>query len=227
VQVPLGIIPRASRFNRDEGTTMRRLALLALLLCAVSAGQARANAFGQLIPASPLMGGNNLFGGYLLFGDRVGDDVGLLGQVRFSSSPKFDWGLQLGYAGGDPSAILIGGDIRPIIHAANDDFPLDLAFDAGLGLSIADNITILEVVPAIEGSHQFDLSGSEGSLTPYMSIGLDINHVSVDGGGDDTDSDLVARFGLEWEATRKFAIMAELGVGDPANDFILGVNVPF
>jgi hypothetical protein len=227
VQVPLGIIPRASRFNRDEGTTMRRLALLALLLCAVSAGQARANAFGQMIPASPLYGGNNLFGGYLLFGDRVGNDVGLLGQVRLSSSPKFDWGLQFGYAGSDPSQILIGGDIRPVLHAANDDFPLDLAFDAGLGLSIADHFTILDVVPAIEGSHKFDLSGSSSTLTPYMSIGLDINHISVEDAGDDTETDIVARFGLEWEATRKLAIMAELGVGDPANDFILGVNVPF
>ena len=206
---------------------MRRLAVLALLLSMVSAGAAGANAFGQMIPASPLRGGNNMFGGYLLFGDRVGDDVGLLGQVRFSSSPKFDWGLQFGFAGGEETAVLIGGDIRPIIHASNPDLPLDLAFDAGLGLSIADHVTIIEVVPAIEASHQFDLEGSSSSLTPYMSIGLDINHVSVEDFDDDTDTDLVARFGLEWEATRKLGIVAELGVGDPANDFILGVNVPF
>ena len=70
-------------------------------------------------------------------------------------------------------------------------------------------------------------SVSSSSLTPYMSIGLDINHVSIEDAGDDTETDIVARFGLEWEATRKFAIMGELGVGDPANDFILGVNVPF
>ena len=206
---------------------MRRLAMLAVLLSMVSAGAASANAFGQFIPANPLRGGDNMFGGYLLFGDRVGDDVGLLGQVRFSSSPKLDWGLQFGFAGGDETSVLLGGDLRPILHAADPDFPLDLAFDAGLGLSIADHITILEIVPAIEGSHRFDLEGSSSSLTPYMSIGLDINHVSVEDFDDDTDMDVVARFGLEWEATRKFAIMAELGVGDPANDFILGVNVPF
>ena len=206
---------------------MRRLAMLVLLLSTVSAGAASASAFGQLIPAAPLRGGDNMFGGYLLFGDRVGDDVGLLGQVRFSSSPTFDWGLQLGFAGGEETAILLGGDIRPIIHRSNPDFPLDLAFDVGLGLSIADHFTILEIVPAIEGSHTFELEGSSSSLTPYMSVGLDINHVSVEDFDDDTDTDIVARFGLEWEATRKLAIMAELGVGDPANDFILGVNVPF
>ena len=206
---------------------MRRLAMLAVLLSMVSAGAASANAFGQFIPASPLRGGNNQFGGYLLFGDRVGDDIGLLGQIRFSSSPKLDWGLQGGFAGGDETAVLLGGDLRPILHAADPDFPLDLAFDAGLGLSIADHVTIIEVVPAIEGSHQFDLEGSSSSLTPYMSVGLDINHISVEDREDDTDMDIVARFGLEWEATRKFAIMAELGVGDLANDFILGVNVPF
>ena len=206
---------------------MRRLAMLALLLSMVSAGAASANAFGQFIPANPLRGGDNMFGGYLLFGDRVGDDVGLLGQVRFSSSPKFDWGLQAGFAGGNETAVLLGGDIRPILHAADPDFPLDLAFDVGLGLSIADHFTILEVVPAIEGSHHFELEGSSSALTPYMSIGLDINHTSVEDFDDDTETDIVARFGLEWEATRKLGIMAELGVGDPANDFILGVNVPF
>ena len=206
---------------------MRRLAMLTLLLSIVSAGAASANAFGQFIPASPLRGGDNMFGGYLLFGDRVGDDVGLLGQVRFSSSPKFDWGLQLGFAGGEETAVLIGGDIRPNLHASNEDLPLDIAFDLGLGLSIADHVTILEIVPAIEASHTFDLEGSSSSLSPYMSVGIDINHVSVEDFDDDTDTDIVARFGLEWAATRKLAIMAELGVGDPANDFILGVNVPF
>lgn len=206
---------------------MRRLAILVLLLSAVFTQTARANAFGQFIPASPLRGGGNLFGVYLLFGDRVGDDLGVLGQVRFSSGPKFDWGLQFGFAASDPSAILIGGDIRPILHAADDGFPLDLAFDAGVGLSIADNITVIEFVPAIEGSHHFELDGTSSSLTPYMSIGLDINHVSIDGGGNDTDTDLVARFGLEWEASRKIGIIGEFGVGDPATDFILGVNVPF
>jgi hypothetical protein len=198
-----------------------------LLLSVVSAGAARANAFGQFIPASPLRGGDNMFGAYLLFGDRVGDDIGLLGQVRFSSSPKLDWGLQAGFAGGNETSVLLGGDIRPILHRSNTDLPLDLAFDAGLGLSIADHFTIIEVVPAIEGSHQFDLEGSSSSLTPYMSVGLDINHVSIEDADGDTNTDLVARFGLEWEAARKLAVMAEFGVGDPANDFILGVNVPF
>ena len=141
---------------------MRRLAILVLLLSAVFTQSARANAFGQFIPASPLRGGDNLFGVYLLFGDRVGDDLGVLGQVRLSSGPKFDWGLQFGFAGSNPSAILIGGDIRPILHAADDNFPLDLAFDAGVGLSIADNITIIEFVPAIEGSDGVI------SATPWM-----------------------------------------------------------
>jgi len=202
---------------------MRRLALLVLLLCTVCAGSAGANAFGQFIPASPLRGENNMFGVYMLFNS----DVGVLGQARFSSGPKFDWGLQVGFAGGDETAVLLGGDLRPVLHRANDDFPIDLAFDAGLGLSIADHFSIISVVPSIEGSHQFNLEGSDGSLTPYMSIGLNIAHISVDGGGDDTNSDLNARFGLEWEATRKLGVIGEFGVGDGTSDFILGVNVPF
>ncbi len=202
---------------------MRRLALLVLLLCAVCAGSAGANAFGQFIPASPLRGENNMFGVYLL----LNSDAGLLGQARFSSGPKFDWGLQVGFAGGSETAVLLGGDLRPVLHRANDEFPLDVAFDAGLGLSIADHFSVLQVVPAIEASHQFNLEGSDGSLTPYMSVGLDINHVSVDGFPDHTNSDVIARFGLEWEATRKLGVVAEFGAGTPTTDFILGVNVPF
>jgi hypothetical protein len=202
---------------------MRRLAMLVLLLSTVFVQSASANAFGQLIPASPLRGGNNMFGIYLL----LNDDVGVLGQVRFGSGESFDWGLQAGFAGGDNTAVLLGGDIRPIIHHADDEFPLDVAFDAGIGLGIADDYTTLQIVPALEASHRFDLSGSSSSLTPYMSLGLGINHISVDGGGDDTDTDLVARFGLEWGATEKLGIMAEFGVGDGTSDVILGANIGF
>ena len=206
---------------------MRRLALLTILLSsALFARTASAGAYGQLIPASPLMGGNNQFGVYLLLGDQV-DNAGVLGQVRFSSSPRLDWGLQVGFSDGGSGAVLLGGDLRPILHRANDNFPLDLAFDAGLGLTIGDNVTVVQMVPAIEGSHRFALEGSSGALTPYMSIGLDIHHISLDNGPDNTNSDLVARFGLEWEATAKLGVMGEFGVGDPANDFILGLNIPF
>jgi hypothetical protein len=197
--------------------------MLVLLLSTVFVQTAGANAFGQMIPASPLRGGNNMFGIYLL----LNDDAGVLGQARFSSGESFDWGLQVGFAGGDETAVLLGGDIRPVIHRSDDEFPLDVAFDAGIGLGIADHFTTIQVVPAIEASHQFDLSNSSSSLTPYMSIGLGINPISVDGGGDNTDTDLVARFGLEWEATQKLGIMAEFGVGDGTSDVILGVNVPF
>lgn len=202
---------------------MRRLAVLAVLLCAVTAGSARANTFGQHIPASPLRGGNNEFGVYLL----LDNETGLLGQVRFSSSPKLDWGLQGGFVGGSDTEILLGGDIRPILHAADDEFPVDVAFDAGIGLGIADHVTLLRILPSIEGSHRFPLSGSDGALTPYMSVGLGINHVSVDGGGDNTDTNVNARFGLEWEATRKIGVIGEFGAGDGTTDFTLGVNVPF
>jgi hypothetical protein len=64
------------------------------------------------------------------------DDVGLLGQVRFTASSSFDWGLQLGFADAGDGAALIGGDIRPILKRADSEFPLDLAFDAGIGLLI-------------------------------------------------------------------------------------------
>ncbi len=209
---------------------MRRFAALIVLSLGFGlAGSAHANAFGQHRPVHPIPGVNNLLGFYLLLGDQV-DDVGLLGQVRFSVSPGFDWGLQLGFADAGDGAALLGADIRPILRRADAEFPLDLAFDAGLGLLIADEITVFEIVPTLEASHRFPLEGSSGALSPYASVGLNINHVSVDtqgtGDGDDTDVDVIAHFGLEWEATQKLQLMTELGVGN-GTDFTLGLNVPF
>jgi hypothetical protein len=82
-------------------------------------------------------------------------------------------------------------------------------------------------VPAIEASHRFPLNGTSQALSPYGSLGLDITHISVDNGGSASKAYVVARFGLEWEAAPKIGLIAEFGVGKPANDFILGANIPF
>lgn len=208
---------------------MRRLAtmmLLAALALGARALPASAHAFGQNIPAAPLRGGNNLFSIDLLLGDQV-DNAGVLGQVRFKSSDKLDWGLQLGFSDAGSGAVLIGGDLRPLLSSSSHDSPLDVAADIPLGLTIGDNYTIIQVVPGLEVSHRFPLSGSSQALSPYGGIGLDINHVSVDNGGSDTNLDVVARFGLEWEAAPKIGVIAEFGVGNHQDNFNLGANVPF
>jgi hypothetical protein len=212
---------------------MRSFAAVVLVALALWAAPAGAQVFGQFTPAHPIPGGGNLFGGYLQLGDRA--DVGILGQVRFSSGSSVNWGLQVGFADSDPGdgAVELGGDTRTRVHQATDDFPLDVAFDAGIGLTIADEVTFLEVGPQIQYSHRFPLEGSDGAISPYGSLFLDINHVSFDDSNlppgfdnSDTDLDLVARFGLEWELTRKFQIMGELEVGRGTN-FSTGINAPF
>ena len=208
---------------------MRRLAMVLLLALAALTARtlpAGAHAFGQNIPAGPLRGGGNLFSLDLLLGDQV-DNAGVLGQARFQSGPKLDWGLQLGFSDAGSGLVLIGGDLRPLLTKNSPDLPLDVAADVGVGLSVGDNVTEVQVVPAIEASHRFPLSGTSQALSPYGSLGLDINHVSVDNFGSDTNLDVVARFGLEWEAAPRIGIIAEFGVGNPANDFILGANIPF
>lgn len=204
---------------------MKRLAIVLAALCAC-AGPASAQVFGQLHPAHPIRGGSNLWGAYLVLGDRV-DDVGLLGQVRFSSSPTFDWGLQFGFADGPgDGAVLLGGDIRPSLKRADADFPLDLAFDGSVGLTIGDNFTLLELQPALAYGHRFPLD-SGGAISPYGSIGIDFQNIDVDGGGNDTETDVIARFGMEWEATRTFSVIGEFGLGGNRDAFITGINVLF
>lgn len=209
---------------------MKRLAMVFATLC-LFAAPASAQVFGQLHPAHPIRDNSNLWGGYLMLGDRV-NDVGLLGQVRFSSSPKFDWGLQFGFADGSgDGAVMLGGDIRPSLKRADSEFPLDLAFDGALGLTIGDNVTILELQPALLYGHRFPLD-SGGAISPYGSIGIDFQNYSFDNvppGFDDSDTetDVTARFGMEWEATRSFSVIGEFGVGGNLDGFVTGINVLF
>jgi hypothetical protein len=203
---------------------MKRLAFVLAALCLFTA-PASAQVFGQLHPAHPLRDGSNMWGAYLLLGDRV-DDVGLLGQVRFGSSSTFDWGLQFGFVDGPgDGGVVLGGDIRPSIKRADGDFPLDLAFDAAVGLTIGDGYTLLELQPALLYSHRFPLD-SGGAISPYGSVGIDFQNVDYDEADGDTETDIVARFGLEWEATRTFSVIGEFGVGNQ-DAFITGINVLF
>lgn len=208
-----------------------RLVLALASLC-LFAGPASAQVFGQLHPAHPIRDSSNLWGGYLILGDRV-DDVGLLGQVRFSTSAKFDWGLQFGFADGPgDGAVLLGGDIRTSLKRADNEFPLDLAFDGAIGLTIGDNFTLLELQPALLYGHRFPLDAG-GAISPYGSIGINFQNVDYDGdgpgnsGGSDTETDVTARFGMEWEATRSFSVIGEFGLGGNRDAFVTGINVLF
>ena len=203
---------------------MKRLATVLVFLC-LGAVPASAQVFGQFHPAHPLRNGDNMWGGYLLLGDRV-DDVGLLGQVRFSSSSSFDWGLQFGFNDSGDGAVMLGGDIRPSLKRADSEFPLDLAFDGAIGLTIADNYTLLELQPALLYSHRFPLDDG-GAISPYGSIGLDFQNISYDDfDDDDTETDVIARFGMEWEATSTFGVIGEFAVGN-GTSFNTGINVLF
>jgi hypothetical protein len=218
------------RFCFRSGPVARAvLAVLFVAALSLTAAPAGAQVFGQFVPAGPRPDNASMLGAYLLLGDRA-DDVGLLGQWRMQPSAKFGWGLQFGFADGSgDGSVLIGGDVMPQIRAATSDFPLDLAFNGAIGLSISDAATLFEFQPALLFSHRFPLSGSSGSIAPYGSVGIDIEHVSFDSPGnndDDTDVDVIARFGAEWMATSKFGIIGEFGVGN-GTVFNTGVNVSF
>ena len=208
---------------------MKRLATVLVSLC-LFATPASAQVFGQFHPAHPIRNGDNMWGGYLMFGDRV-DDIGLLGQVRFSSSSTFDWGLQFGFNDAGDGAVMLGGDIRPSLKRADSEFPLDLAFDGAIGVTIGDNFTLLELQPALLYSHRFTLDDG-GAISPYGSLGLDFQNISFDNDapGDDDDSDtetdVIARFGMEWEATRTVSVIGEFAVGN-GTTFNTGINVLF
>jgi hypothetical protein len=57
-------------------------------------------------------------------------------------------------------------------------------------------------------------------------VGIDFQNASYDNAEDDTETEIIARFGMEWEATRTFSVIGEFGVGNP-DSFLTGINVLF
>ena len=57
-------------------------------------------------------------------------------------------------------------------------------------------------------------------------MGIDFQNASYDDAEDNTETEIIARFGMEWEATKTFSVIGEFGVGDP-DEFMAGINVLF
>lgn len=136
----------------------------------------------MLLPPLPEPG----FGIFLA--DTYGGGIGVIGTWRSSG---WNYGLRFGIAeeaGDDGIAVLGGLDYTGRVNRATTDFPIDIDWLLGAGLSVGDNV-LVSFPFGLTGAHSFQ--GEGATFTPFVTprVVLDA-FFNDDEGGDDSDLDL-------------------------------------
>lgn len=214
---------------------MKKLALLAAVAAVLIGGApARAQVFGQYVPADILPVNSRLGGAFVDFSSH---NTGLTGQLRLSFYPNVDFGFQGGFvryqAGGgtDKSAVRLGADIRFGASKATEALPVDIAVGGALGVTSGDNYHILQLGPSVVASRVFPFSGGNSSIVPFAGAMLSFANVDIRGESE-TDFSVPLRLGAEVRAMPGVRVTGELDlrINDDFQDhsgFSLGVNLPF
>ena len=208
------------------------LATVALAAALLPAVPARAQVFGQYVPADILPVNTRTFGAYVDFSENV---VGALAQLRLSFYPNIDFGFQGGLSRLDtgPSTkttVRLGGDLRFGAGTVAKGMPVDLAVGAAIGVQTGDDYTILSLGPEAVASRSFGFTPS-ASVVPYAGAMLMFSSVDI-ATVNNTDFSVPLRLGAELRAIPGVRLTGEiqLRLGDDFNDhtgFSLGANLPF
>lgn len=209
---------------------------LCLLFLAVAAGMLQANAsaaqvFGQFSGAPPLGVNARLFGAY---GSFTKSESELLAQLRLSFYPNVDFGFQGGLSrvsvqDRSRTSVKIGGDFKALVTRGGDSGPFDLSLGAAIGISSAEDFTLLSIGPGMVVSRRLGSGGA--SVSPYVGAMLLFTRSDLDN-ANDTDVSLPLRFGAEYAPNADLRLVLELqvAVSDQVNDDLkltLGANFPF
>ncbi len=197
-----------------------------------------AQAFGHFCPARTVDYQGSSAGAYLMIADNV---VGLLGQFRYGATEVLDFGVQIGfqsvesrhYTGGlfeeyDDTHLLLAGDGKYMIRGADDDLPVDISMDIGLGFVDMENANRLLFTFGGQGALRDPRLQSRG-LEPYLGLVLIVDRLSIDlpGGTDtDIDNDLEIRLGTTYELSRTAVFMAEIQAGS-GTTLVVGLGLGF
>lgn len=133
-------------------------------------------------------------------------------------NPRAQFTADLGLADGDgpadnDGAFIIGGSFHYQLLNANSEMPFDMVFGAGAGITAGDNYSLLRIPVGVAIGHRFPLEGNF-AITPYVHPRLSIDRLSVDGFGDDTDSNIDVDLGASFEITRQMQARLAVTFGD-------------
>lgn len=149
--------------------------------------------------------------------DMAGGDLGVMGMWRGGDGSL---GLRVGLADDARDEIAVFGGVdyqRPLIrHSA--DFPLDVEWVLGAGLSIGDR-TIVSIPAGLTVGRLLPAEGVDFKpyVTPRLVVDLGEN---VGGLDDDSDLDLVADIGLDFQFQPGWRIRFGIALGDRGDEAI-------
>jgi hypothetical protein len=120
---------------------------------------------------------------------------GGLGALFTWIPTQTSWGLRVGIADapGDQVAFFGGGDVSGGITRSSSDFPFDMDWVFGIGISASDFV-VLSVPVGLTLGHTF--TGQGVTFTPYITPRL-VFDALFDSPGDDTDLDFTADIGFD------------------------------
>jgi len=208
-----------------------------LVLC-ITVQPSSAQVFGHYATAATVGEGESMGGAYFTVADDI---LGLLGQFRYGYSGVADFGLQLGfnsmddrvYAGGmfreeGETHLLIAGDGKYNLRRADEEMPVDVSVDFGVGYVDKENANQLLFSLSAQGGWSVENAGAN-TLSPYVGFALIVDRVSMDTSGGnftDKDTDIQARIGAEYYISGSVSAVAELQTGT-GTSFGVGLNIGF
>jgi len=208
---------------------VKHLLVAALLLAGASTARAQVNGLLSEARVTPVNG--RLGGAYLQF-DR--STATLLGQLRLSFYPNFDFGFQGGLSRIDlgnntRTSVRLGADFRGQVATQSASFPVNVSLGGAIGVESADNFTLLSVGPQAVASRTIDTAGQ---WVAYGGAAILFTRFDLGNNITGNDTSFPLRAGMEFRPNTDLRLLAEaqLAVSDDVRDdfsVTFGVLFPF
>jgi hypothetical protein len=187
---------------------MKRIVLFALLMLGIGAGQGSAQAAWDSPLLLPPLARDGI-GVFVM--DAEGGGIGLMALYR---SPIWNYGLRAGIAesGRDNRISVFGGiDYAGTITRATPDFPLDVEWVFGAGLSFDETIRVSVPVGLTTG-HAFRADGA--TFTPYATPRIVFDgYIGGERPGRRNALELAVDLGLDMELAAGFTVRFGATIG--------------
>ncbi len=220
-----------------KGEPVKRLIVAVFLLAGAAPalltgpGTALAQVNGAYSEARVTPVNGRLGGAYLQF-DR--STATLVGQLRLSFYPNFDFGFQGGLSRIDVgnntrTSVRLGADFRGQIANQNATFPVNVSVGGAIGVESADNFSLLSVGPQALASRTLDHAGQ---WVAYGGASILFTRFDLGNNVTNTDVSFPLRGGMEFRPNTDLRLLAEaqLAVSDDVRDdfsVTFGVLFPF
>lgn len=116
-------------------------------------------------------------------------------------------------AGNNDAGFVIGGSMHYQLTRATSEMPFDMVLGGGMGVTVADNFNVFRIPFGIAIGHRFPLE-QQFAITPFIHPRLSIDRTSVDGLGNDTETNLDIDIGGAFEFNERMQVRLSATLGD-------------